>query len=713
MYEEIFNEKMNALADSINIKAGTTGRMNLDQMRESVDNLNKLPNVDQDDDGKVLAVVNGEWNKATIPSGNLPPVSVSDDGKVLVVTGGEWGMTDALAVVVSETETKTDVIDYAFDEDASHPHWVEGKYVVENGTEYTNATYYHTQKIAVNEGDIVYIRYGNNGYVSSARFVTAYKNNEAVSALGGANVNVKPYTVPAGVDELIFSVSWVSDFEQMSRVTRTYDETTVTITPKEKSDVDDLIEFKEAVSTTETVTETVTEDIVVQPWTSGYMVQNGTVAANSSYIYSQHIGVNVDDVIVLKRADSGLVESARYVTVFANGAAVEALGGENVPFPYTVPNGAEEVVFSISSSYQTTTVGTKTYTETEDVIHLILEPEVNSLFEIVANKKPNKIEYSFDLTAGTPYQATDNLEDMADYEIVFNGKFNGTYSGVTTIDKAGAQTYGGAFAFDDTNLYEYTSGNASTPVRTQAHGLILKDYVGVIITLDLDGKAHVTLSTNGGTYTWNVPYWRSNYGVLKASSTLTSFSDCTLSYSVRGLRTENWLYGDSYFGNTDTSKWTSYLVSLGFKNYHLNGYAGRNSATALTSLKKDLSMNRTPKRIIWCLGMNDSDKDYLPDPNPNWKAAVDELVEICEDKHIELILATIPNVTNTDYVNSAKNAYVVASGYRYIDFANAISADGSSTWYDDMLNSDGIHPKTQGAIALFNCAVAEVPELLS
>ena len=50
-----------------------------------------LPEVDSDDNGKVLAVVNGDWNKSTIPSGNLPPVSDADDGKVLRVSGGEWG----------------------------------------------------------------------------------------------------------------------------------------------------------------------------------------------------------------------------------------------------------------------------------------------------------------------------------------------------------------------------------------------------------------------------------------------------------------------------------------------------------------------------------------------------------------------------------------------------------------------------------------------
>lgn len=49
-----------------------------------------LPDVTDADDGKVLAVVDGEWDKATIPSGNLPPVTSADNGKVLRVVSGAW-----------------------------------------------------------------------------------------------------------------------------------------------------------------------------------------------------------------------------------------------------------------------------------------------------------------------------------------------------------------------------------------------------------------------------------------------------------------------------------------------------------------------------------------------------------------------------------------------------------------------------------------------
>lgn len=48
-----------------------------------------LPEVTSDDNGNVLTVVSGEWNKAAIPS-QLPAVTSDDNGDVLKVIEGAW-----------------------------------------------------------------------------------------------------------------------------------------------------------------------------------------------------------------------------------------------------------------------------------------------------------------------------------------------------------------------------------------------------------------------------------------------------------------------------------------------------------------------------------------------------------------------------------------------------------------------------------------------
>lgn len=49
----------------------------------------ELPSVTGSDNGKVLAVVEGSWNKADAPT-ELPAVTADDNGKVLKVVEGAW-----------------------------------------------------------------------------------------------------------------------------------------------------------------------------------------------------------------------------------------------------------------------------------------------------------------------------------------------------------------------------------------------------------------------------------------------------------------------------------------------------------------------------------------------------------------------------------------------------------------------------------------------
>lgn len=54
----------------------------------------ELPAVTSEDNGDILAVVNGAWGKAT-PESDLPAVTSEDNGSVLQVINGEWNKNNA------------------------------------------------------------------------------------------------------------------------------------------------------------------------------------------------------------------------------------------------------------------------------------------------------------------------------------------------------------------------------------------------------------------------------------------------------------------------------------------------------------------------------------------------------------------------------------------------------------------------------------------
>lgn len=85
----------------------------LDAMGDIIQSTIELPGVTSDDNGKVLKVVDGSWDKGD--EGGLPQVTTSDEGKVLAVnSSGEWDKGDVpteLPSVTSEDEGKVLTVD--------------------------------------------------------------------------------------------------------------------------------------------------------------------------------------------------------------------------------------------------------------------------------------------------------------------------------------------------------------------------------------------------------------------------------------------------------------------------------------------------------------------------------------------------------------------------------------------------------------------------
>lgn len=451
-------------------------------------------------------------------------------------------------------------------------------------------------------------------------------------------------------------------------------------------------------------------------WTNG---RNGSGSYNST----PYIPVEEGQKIWLQTGNDLAASRSNYRFRFVTGydETKTFVTGSNATYTddgYTVPSGVHYIIGSVEANKLNAGIkpvvlasdsGTVLdyipyYAPYDSVILKAASNNDEHINEVITASKrlTNGFVNTFNIDSDN-HGTTEELQDMFGYSVQFRGTIN-TFSGII-VAHGYNQTMGGYIKVTPTDV-EYYLGTEANPRLSEAHGLTIKDYIAIRVDAKEKIKADITISTNGGVYTKTNQTWDVRKGQLSVRSVGTNvLTDCVLSYYCKAWECPIQIYGDSYIG-VYNDKWTRYLVDNGWLNHLENGYPGRNSATALFVAKIVLA-NSNPQKILWCLGMNDGDNGSV---NASWKSCVEELIGICTSRKIELILATIPNVPTVD--NTYKNAYVRDSGYRYIDFASAVGASSDTTWYDNMLSNDNVHPSQYGAVALFNQAIADVPELM-
>lgn len=433
---------------------------------------------------------------------------------------------------------------------------------------------------------------------------------------------------------------------------------------------------------------------------------------------------------------ASLVASGKYVDRIANGKAVIA---DNASYDtYIIPvDGASTYTF--------------TYYRTAVVVSDLEYTAVGSLLTYattINSTGGTYILFSFDRVTypTTSYKIT---KPVAEYTIPNNWNLEkGTKTGYQrktgtiasggslaltgkTAIKYGYQIIFKAFisAFNEIKLAFYNYNNSAisnainitssnliiyvgnTAVETLPHGLTIANDISLVLDYRSDG-VKVTLYSNGESFTTTTTFERLTSGVVSPSivSTGTVCTSAVFEMTVPQAKKSVWYFGDSYISFTNTARWAYYLVHDDFDgNTLLNGYAGGTSATTVMALTALLNYG-TPKYAIFATGMNDgSDSDSAP--STSWVNARNNFISLCESNGIEMIFATVPTVPSVN--NEQKNAWVKSSGYRYIDFAKAVGADGTGAWFSGMLSTDNVHPTEKGAKALYTQAITDFSEFLT
>ena len=449
----------------------------------------------------------------------------------------------------------------------------------------------------------------------------------------------------------------------------------------------------------------------------GYIAANGSESESTTYCHSAKIPVEVGKTYSFWTLNNGAVVSvnARFLCAYDSTETAVSGAGSNSPISaYTVPDGITAIVTSFEIVRKHLFMVVEGTVQPAGLLPYNVEHYVASqsfiseaVSAILRGNEQLKISVP-SATANTEYKLAEHLDNKKNCEYSFFGKF----ASFSSIEIGHGKTESGAnyLVIDGTNITSYRPDG--TEYAHYAHGLSNTDFIDFInVSIKVadthSQRAIVTIITNGGSATvGNVIFFGCNGAIYFTCGQATTEVD--FGYSVMDLRKDVYVFGDSYISLADDKRWPNYAILNNDNNMLLSGFPGARVEEEYPSVEKILSMG-TPKYLCWFNGMNNPDGASGIDSA--WVVITSQVVSTCKAKGIVPILATIPNTPTQR--NTYKNAWVKASGERYVDFAKAVGAeDAGSTWYTGMLSSDNVHPTAEGAKALWLQMRMDVPEIM-
>ena len=260
------------------------------------------------------------------------------------------------------------------------------------------------------------------------------------------------------------------------------------------------------------------------------------------------------------------------------------------------------------------------------------------------------------------------------------------------------------------------SGSSGTTIWTESLGLNLTTNTIILISVDNpnDSQSVKIINNEGDVYEKNISFSGQGEPFLRNLNASNKIS-ASIKFFPRDITKKIWMFGDSYFTTSSPARWTYYLFQSGYKSFLMSSQGGDSATQAIQSFKNLLATGVKPSFALWYIGMNRGG-DAADGPNENWLNITNQFLTTCDEYGITPILATIPTCPSEIHIKM--NAWIKASGRRYIDCAKMVESETEGNYYwkgwgtdKAMLSSDEVHPTEQGAKALFAGTMIDFPEI--
>lgn len=589
---------------------------------------------------------------------------------------------------------------------------VTSGYMAANGTVYTSYSYVYTDKIPVDVGDVIRAYNTQSGTFAQRlmRYVTALDSSgDVVSASGVGGDGAWSYTVPSGIAYVIISIAVGSNYMVSYGAVKTsysaFSGHYVATSAFLANTVDGKVDKNGSKQvTSDNITDLVKTDKYTQ---SVNIFSDAELLGSGEYV---DIGSQSGKLILRDNSDydSYILPVDGSVYKFTNCRFALLLeSDQETPVGTVLSNvtsidteGASYIAFSFAPA----TYPAATYVLTKTL----------SIYEVVnwaiktGGVKEAKASNSGAIASGGSLIVSGRSSIKDGELIVFKGD-------LTSIGDGFKLNFYGSSV---TNYIEVTASKIAVKYNSSAavdvdHELDFSTAHTVTLTVQFAGEnANIKLYADGSVYSVTYAWYQTGGTVTEPRivSTGAVFSAATLTVTYAAAKRGIWYFGDSYISMSD-ERWPYYLNADGYAgNVLLNGSPGSTSGGAMIAMNALINVG-TPKIAVFATGMNDG-SDSGETPVSAWSTKRDEFIAICEENGITPIFCTVPSVQSVN--NEAKNAWVRASGYRYIDFAKAVGATvsgGTTTWYSGLLSSDNVHPTAAGAKALYTQVLIDLPEI--